>query len=50
MEILLLEKISTNRGYVVPKKTEAHTMTMRRLFTSMAPSLLKNEKNILPNL
>ena len=43
-EILLFVKISTNKGYVVPKKIEAQTITIIILLVSIAPSLLKNEK------
>ena len=43
-EILLLVKISTIKGYIVPKKTEPQTITIIKLFTSIEPSLLKNEK------
>ena len=43
-EILLLEKISTSKGYTVPKNTEAHTIIMSVLFSKIEPSLLKKEK------
>jgi cytochrome c-type biogenesis protein CcmF len=47
VEILLLEKISTNKGYVVPKKTDMHTIIIKRLFINIDPSLLKNKKKLL---
>ena len=47
-EILLLVKISTIKGYVVPKNTEPQTIAIIRLFTRIDPSLLKNEKYFFP--
>ena len=48
-EILLFVKISTNKGYVVPKKIEAQTITIIILLVSIAPSLLRNEKYCFAN-
>ena len=43
-DILLLEKASNTKGYIVPKNTEAQTVIIRILLTKIEPSLLKKDK------
>ena len=43
-DILLFEKISIIKGYIVPKNTVAHTTTIIVLFNKIEPSLLNKKK------